>query len=81
MVADSELVLEEEGGAVAPQGAVRHDGLAVRQDVRLVHEVRRQQDHLSREEEQEMSIFPLSGKDKWALVYRTAVPSAVQSMR
>ena len=46
VIADAELVLEEEGGAEALEHALGHDGLAVGQDVRLVHEVRRQQDHL-----------------------------------
>ena len=46
MIADAKLVLEEEGGAEALEHALGHDGLAVGQDVRLVHEVRRQQDYL-----------------------------------
>ena len=48
VVAGPEPVLEEERGAVAAQRARRHDGLAVGQDVGLVHEVRRQQDDLAR---------------------------------
>lgn len=46
MVSDAELVLEEERGPIAPELALRHDGLAVRQHVGLVHEVGRQEDHL-----------------------------------
>jgi hypothetical protein len=48
VVADAEAVLEEERGSVAADPAPGQDGLPVRQDVRLVHEVRRQQDHLNR---------------------------------
>ena len=47
VVAGPEPVLEEEGGAVAAQRARRHDGLAVGQDVGLIHEVGCQEDHLA----------------------------------
>ena len=48
MIADAEPFLEEQRGAEALEHALGHDGLAVSQDVSLVHEVCRQQDHLSR---------------------------------
>ena len=48
VVADAKLVLEEERWATAPQLTLGHHRLAVSQHVCLVHEVRRQQDHLLR---------------------------------
>ena len=47
VIADPKLVFEEERGAEALEGALRHDGLAVGQDVSLIHEVRRKEDHLA----------------------------------
>jgi len=46
MVADAEFVLEEQRRAQTAQFSFADDGLAVRQQIGFVHEVRRQQDHL-----------------------------------
>lgn len=44
MVSYAKLVLEKQTGATAPDAALRNDGLPVRQDVRLIHEVSGQED-------------------------------------
>ena len=46
VVAEAELVLEEEGRAEAAQLALADDGLSIGQQIGFVHEVRRQQNHL-----------------------------------
>ena len=47
MISNAELIFEEERAAATTQLSLADNGLAVGQYVRLIHEVRRQEDDLA----------------------------------